>query len=159
MTQLGVAVANRKLAAHSSADPQTCGATGSQRRDAACFGQAADHGKVWLQEVRGTLLDNVPEGEALRLALSGRNRHRHSAPNLSQPGQVVVSQPQTLERTLRKVRLVQAPDTNRDGLEALGSVAEVLVGGSLRGVPTRRWRRLAFARVPRHSAGARYGRP
>jgi hypothetical protein len=38
-------------------------------------------------------------------------------------------QPQTLERTLRKVRLVQTADADLDGLEAPGSIAEDLVGG------------------------------
>ena len=44
-------------------------------------------------------------------------------------------QPQTLQQTLRKVRVVQAGDTNLDGLEAFGSLAEDLVGGPLRGCP------------------------
>ena len=50
------------------------------------FENSADHGNVWQQEIRGTLLDDVPEGEARRLALSGRNRHWHAPPYLCKSG-------------------------------------------------------------------------
>jgi hypothetical protein len=68
-----------------------------QRRDPACFRQSTDNGNIWLQEVRGTLLNDVPECEARRLALAGRNWHWHSPPNFRQHGEVVVGQHRLLE--------------------------------------------------------------
>src|SRR5262245_17403087 len=144
MTQLGVAAASCKLAAHNGADPHTCGATGSPcacaraatlrasvspptTATSGCRKSAARCSTMSLKAKRVASLSRVATSIGTRRRTSPCSWSSASTGAVNRQGAVGVhhqlhvrakllpGQPPTLERTLRKVRLVQTADADLDG--------------------------------------------